>query len=252
MNTTKNTVLITGGSAGIGFEIAKQLSAKGNHVIIVGRNEERLQKAAAQLENVIAIKADVSNAEDIDRLVKRINNDFPELNIVINNAGRALIYNLATENVDAFDKAADEMLTNYLSVIRLNEKLIPQLKLQKNAAIVNVSSVLAFVPGSIATYSASKAALHSYTQALRIALGRVSDIKVFELMPPLVNTEFSAPIGGSNGIHPSVVAEQLLQGLEKDEYEIRVGQTEDIYRLYLSSPEAALNYLNENRQQVEA
>ena len=252
MKTTKNTVLITGGSAGIGFEIAKLFSQNGNHVIILGRNEERLKKAAVQLKNVTAIVSDVSNEADVNALVKTLVNDFPNLNIVINNAGRALVYNLASENVNGFDKAADEMLTNYLSVIRLNEKLLPLLKLQKDAAIVNVSSVVAFVPGSLATYSASKAALHSYTQALRIALGRVSDVKVFELMPPLVNTEFSAPIGGHNGIHPSVVAEKLMEGLENDEYEIRVGQTEDIYRLYLSSPTDALNYLNAHRQQVEA
>ncbi|MEI9935219.1 MAG: SDR family NAD(P)-dependent oxidoreductase [Ferruginibacter sp.] len=252
MKTTNNTILITGGSAGIGFEIAKLFSAKGNHVIILGRNEERLQKAAAQLKNATAIAEDVSNAADIDQLVKRLKDDFPNLNIVINNAGRALVYNLVTENVNAFDKAQDEMLTNYLSIIRLNEKLLPVLKQQKDAAIVNVSSVVAFVPGSLSTYSASKAALHSYTQALRIALEKVSGVKVFELMPPLVDTEFSAPIGGSNGIHPSVVAERLLTGLEKDEYEIHVGQTEDIYRLYLSSPQEALNFLNNHRQQVEA
>ncbi len=252
MKITNNTILITGGSAGIGFETAKLFSSKENHVIILGRNKERLQKAAEQLNNVTAIAADISNAQDVDQLVKRLNTDFPNLNIIINNAGRALVYNLATENVNAFDKAQDEMLTNYLSVIRLNEKLLPLLKQQKNAAIVNVSSVVAFVPGSLSTYSASKAALHSYTQSLRIAMERVSDIKVFELMPPLVDTEFSAPIGGSNGIHPSVVAERLLDSLEKDEYEIRVGQTEDIYRLYLSSPGEALNFLNSHRQQVEA
>ncbi len=252
MRTTKNTVLITGGSAGIGFEIAKLFSQTENHVIITGRDEERLKKASSKLQNVTAIVSDVSNEADVNALVKRLVSDFPELNIVINNAGRALVYNLTTENVHAFDKAADEMHTNYLSVIRLNEKLLPLLKLQKEAAIVNVSSVVAFVPGSLATYSASKAALHSYTQALRIALERVSDVKVFELMPPLVDTEFSAPIGGHNGIKPSVVAERFLEGLKKDEYEIRVGQTEDIYRLYLSSPSDALNYLNGHRQQVEA
>jgi len=251
MKSTQNTLLITGGSAGIGLEAAKLFSAKGNTVIILGRNKERLQKAAAQLKNVTAIAADVSNQEDVDQLVKRLNVDFPNLNMVINNAGRALVYNLATENVNAFDKAADEMLTNYLSIIRLNEKLLPLLKQQKDAAIVNVSSVVAFVPGSLSTYSASKAALHSYTQSLRIALAKVSGIKVFELMPPLVDTEFSAPIGGSKGIHPSIVAERLLTGLENDEYEIHVGQTEDIYRLFLSSPADALEFMNGHRQQVE-
>jgi uncharacterized oxidoreductase len=252
MKTTHNTVLVTGGSAGIGFEIARSFSKLGNQVIIIGRNSERLRNAASQLPGVTAIAADVSKESEVQALVERLGNDFPDLNIVINNAGQAWVYNLVTPDANAFDKAADEMLTNYLSVIRLNERLLPSLKLQKNAAIVNVSSVVAFVPGSLATYSASKAALHSYTQALRIALADVSDIKVFELMPPLVNTDFSAPIGGSSGFPPSVVAEALLSGFAKDEYEIRVGQTEEIYKLYLSSPTEALKFLNAHRKQVKA
>jgi uncharacterized oxidoreductase len=249
MNTSNNTILISGGSAGIGLALAKLLSEKGNTVIITGRNAERLQQAAATLKGVTPIVADISRAEDVERLVEQVYTDFPQLNMVINNAGRALVYSLATENIHAFEKAEDEMLTNYLSVIRLNEKLLPLLKKQETAAIVNVSSVVAFVPGSLATYSASKAALHSYTQSLRLALQKDTRVAVFELMPPLVDTEFSAPIGGKNGISPLAVAEQFLRALEQDQWEIRVGQTEDIYRLYLSSPEEALNAMNRTRTQ---
>jgi len=249
MKSTNNTVLISGGSAGIGFEIAKLLSEKGNHVIITGRNEDRLKQAAAKLKNVSTIVSDVSNAEDVQRLVKQINSDFPQLNMVINNAGRALVYDISEENGNAYEKAEDEMLTNYLSVIRLNEKVLPLLKKQDTAAIVNVSSVVAFVPGSLITYSASKAALHSYTQSMRLALKQETKINVFELMPPLVDTEFSAPIGGKNGISPVVVAEQFVAGMEQNEFEIRVGQTEDMYRLYLSSPEEAFRVMNQTRVQ---
>jgi uncharacterized oxidoreductase len=110
-----------------------------------------------------------------------------------------------------------------------------------------VSSIVAFVPGSLATYSASKAALHSYTQSLRIALEN-SSIKVFELMPPLVDTQFSAPIGGNKGISPRLVAEDLLTAFTNDNYEIRVGKTEDLYQLFLSSPAKALDYLRGERQ----
>ena len=248
MKTTNNTVLISGGSAGIGLEIAKLLSEKGNKVIITGRNEARLQQAASQLKSVSTIVSDVSNAGDVENLVSQIKSEFPDLNMVINNAGRALVYDITEENVNAFEKAEDEMLTNYLSIIRLNEKLLPVLKTNNNPTIVNVSSVVAFVPGALATYSASKAALHSYTRYLRLALKNVN-VKVFELMPPLVDTEFSAPIGGKNGIPASFVAEQFIAGLEEDNYEIRVGQTEDIYRLYLSSPEDALLAMNQRRTQ---
>lgn len=247
MKTTNNTILITGGSAGIGFEIAKLLSEKGNNIIITGRNEERLNQAASKLKNVKTIVSDVSNPEDVEQLVRQISTDFPKLNMVINNAGRALVYDIISEKANAFEKAEDEMLTNYLSIIRLNEKLLPLLKKQENPAIVNVSSIVAFVPSGLASYSASKAALHSYTQYLRLALSRETNVKVFELMPPLVDTEFSAPIGGKNGISPTQVAEEFITGLENDTFEIRVGQTEDMYRLYLSAPEEALKVMNQSR-----
>jgi len=248
MKITNNTVLITGGSAGIGLEIARTLSEKGNHVIITGRDKHRLHQASSTLKNATAIISDVSKEEDVNELVEKLKNDFPALNIVINNAGSAFLYNLSTDT-GAFYQAQEEMLTNYLSVIRLNEKLLPLLKNQPEAAIVNVSSIVAFVPGSLATYSASKAALHSYTQSLRIAL-EGSAVKVFELMPPLVNTEFSQAIGGQNGISPYAVAERLYEALEKDEYEIHVGQTENLYRLFLSSPAEALLLMNKNRKQL--
>ncbi|AYL96912.1 SDR family oxidoreductase [Mucilaginibacter celer] len=243
MKTSQNTILITGGSAGIGFEIAKQLSAKNNHVIIIGRNQERLDKAAAQLQNVTAIKADVSNVAEIDALVSRLQNDFPQLNVVINNAGAVQLNNLISG--DIFEKAQAEMFTNYLSIVRLNEKLLPSLQQQPEAAIVNVSSIVAFAPSiSLATYAATKAALHTYTRALRLAL-RNTTVKVFELMPPLVNTEFSAEIGGAErGIPASQVADEFIASLESDNYEIRVAGTEQFYRLYLSDPEAALKAIN--------
>jgi uncharacterized oxidoreductase len=246
MNATHNKILIIGGSAGIGFEIAKLLS-RDNKVIITGRNEQRLLKASADLKNVTAVVSDVSDAADVDRLVKLLYAEHPDLNIVINNAGKAFVYDLAAEGVDGFDKASQEMNTNYLSIIRLNEKLLPLLRRQASAAIVNVTSIVAIAPGArLATYAASKAALHSYTLSLRHSLAGTS-VKVFELLPPLVDTEFSTEIGGHKGIKPVVVAEDLLKGLKADVLEIRVGQTEEFYKFYLSSPEQAIAAMN-NRE----
>lgn len=244
MKTTKNTILITGGSAGMGFEFAKLFSAD-NKVIITGRNEQRLKTAASKLENVTAIVSDVSDADDVDKLVAKIYSEHRDLNVVINNAGKAFpIYSLADEGADAFKKGGEEMLVNYLSILRLNEKLLPLLRRQPEAAIVNVSSVGAIVPlALIPTYNATKAALHSYTLSLRLTLAGVSGVKVFEVMPPLVDTEFSAELG-DNGIAPSIVAEELLKAFEKDTFEVRVGQTEDLYRLYLSNPEQAMLVMN--------
>lgn len=254
MNTTNNTVLVTGGSAGIGFEIARLFLEKGNHVIITGRNNARLQHAAEALgnTNVTAIAADVTKEDDVNALVNRIQQNFAALNIVVNNAGAAYFYKL-DEKANAFAKAQEEILTNYLSIIRLNEKLLPLLKQQDEAAIVNVSSIVAFAGRhTLATYAASKAALHSYTNSLRIFLRRSSNIKVFELMPPLVNTEFSKEIGGEKGIAPHVVAEDLLSALENNQYEIHVGNTADFQKLYFSSPAEALNMMNPAEETAEA
>ncbi|KAA0991528.1 SDR family oxidoreductase [Dyadobacter aurulentus] len=244
MKTTGNTILITGGSAGIGFEIAKAFSERGNHVIITGRDKGRLENAAAKLENVTAVVSDVTSAPDVNALVARLKNDFPQLNVLINNAGRAAYYELA-EGKDAGQIAEDEMLTNYLSIIRLTDALLPQLKSVGEAAIVNVSSIAALVPNHIIpTYGASKAALHSYTQSLRISLGKSTSIKVFELLPPLVNTDFSQEIGGVNGIPPKQVADDLLEAFESDTQEIRVGRTAQLFELFLNSPSDALRAMN--------
>lgn len=249
MKTTQNTVLITGGSAGIGLAIAKALLLKGNHVIITGRNSARLEKALTELENVggkgniTAVSADVTREEDRDRLAATIRKDYPRLNILINNAGQAYVHNLLNDS-GASHKATEEMHTNFLGVIDLTEKLLPLLTLQPSAAIVNVTSVVAIAPGHrLPTYAASKAALHSYTQSLRITLEK-TPVLVFELMPPLVDTELSAPIGGHNGIPPQTVADGLLDALEKDEFEIHVGQTADLFQLFRSSPAAALEAMN--------
>ena len=244
MKTTGNTVLITGGSAGIGLALAERFIAEGNNVIITGRNEARLQAAAEKLGgNVTAIATDVSNTDEVEALVQKISKDFPNINVVINNAGAASAYKLDTE-ADAFENAQEEIVTNYLSVIRLTEKLLPVLKNQEESAVVNVSSIAAFVPNIyIPTYSASKAALHSYTQSLRLTIADTS-VKVFELMPPLVNTDFSKDIGGENGIAPSVLADDLIEAFTNNTFEIHTGATADIYKLNQSDPAVALHAMN--------
>jgi uncharacterized oxidoreductase len=243
MKTSQNTVLITGGSAGIGLEIAQEFLSAGNKVIITGRDEARLKRAKTQLPGVIAIACDVTNLAEVDQLTENLYKNFPSLNVVVNNAGRATVHHLS-ENTGAYEKAGEEIQTNYLSIIRLNEKLLPLLKKQPEAAIVNVSSIVAFVPNHrTSTYGASKAALHSYTLSLRLSLANTS-VKVFELMPPLVNTEFSQEIGGANGIPPSQVAEELFNAWAKNEYEIHVGKTAYIYDLSRSAPAEALLAMN--------
>lgn len=247
MNITNKTVLITGGGSGIGFQIAKLLSNKGNTVIITGRSEDRLKKAAAQLDNVHYVALDVNDEEGVNGLVAGITKEYGKLDVLINNAGQAFVHKL-DKREDTAKKAAQEIQTNYISIVSTIEKFLPLLSAQAEAAIVNVTSIVVFAPGiNLPTYAASKAALHSYTRALRHTL-RDTGIKVFELMPPLVNTELSAAIGGENGIAPEVVAQDLMDGFANDNYEIHVGNTADLYKLYLSSPEEALKVLNQGRE----
>ena len=243
MNIKNNTVLITGGGSGIGLETAKLLSKNGNKVIIVGRDEQKLREASEKVQNLVPIRCDITNAEEVDTLVDRIRIYHSDLNIVMNNAGKAYAYNLATENVRAFEKAREEMATNLLAPVRLTELTLPLLKQKKEAAIINISSIVSFAPGIIVpTYSATKAALHSYSQSLRLSLKK-SMVKVFEVLPPLVDTEFASTLTGEK-ISPSVVAEEILKGLETDQYEIHIGATAPLYRLFLSSPGEALNVIN--------
>ncbi|GAB3590402.1 SDR family oxidoreductase [Hymenobacter daeguensis] len=239
MNISNQTVLVTGGGSGIGLATAQLLLEKGNRVIITGRSEERLHKALAQLPGATAIAADLTDAASVARLVGRLNAEFGDLSMLINNAGQAYAYQLGV-GADAFAKASEEITTNYLAVIRLTEQLLPLLSRQPAAAIVNVTSIVVFAPGSaIPTYSASKAALRSYTQALRHTLAQSTNVQVFELLPPLVNTDFSTEIGGENGIPPQQVASELVAGLEQDVPEIMVGQTAQFYEFHRASPAEA-------------
>jgi uncharacterized oxidoreductase len=242
MNTANNTVLITGGGSGIGFETALLLAGQGNRVIITGRNKEKLEKAAALIPGATPIVADITDAAAVDSLVERIHRDFPELNMLFNNAAHAVAYTLSA-NADAYSKAAEEFNTNVLSVIRLTEKLWPVLEKQPNAAIVNITSIVSMVPGlRIPTYSATKAALHSYSLSLRVALSS-TNVKVFEVMPPLVDTEFAKELSGSK-MQPSTVASEIIDGIANDIYEIHIGVTAAFRQLYLQSPETALKHLN--------
>ena len=244
MKTSQNTILITGGGSGIGFETAKLFSQLGNTVIITGRNEEKLKAAARQLNNAHYIVADVTKNEDVNVLVREINTHFPGLNVLMNNAGRAILHDVSN-STDAASIAREEMETNYFAVLNLTNKLLPLLKSQSESAIINVSSIVAFAPGlSLPTYSASKAALHSYTQALRLSLSREPNVKVFELMPPLVDTEFAKDIPSDKKISPQEVAEALLQSLAVDRYEVRVASTENLYKNFLSQSDKAVLALN--------
>lgn len=232
MKTTGNTVFISGGSAGIGLAIARKLSAAGNRIIINGRYEERLQNALKELDNAIAIQGDLSVEADRVRIANELATKHPDVNLLINNAGAAFMNDLSDNNNHAAEKAYQEINTNYISVIHFTSLLLPQLLQQKDAAIVNISSIAVYRGNKyLPTYAASKAALHSYTQGLRDTFAENESLNVYEVYPPLVNTAFSAEIGGANGIPASEVADELFSALENNRFEVPVGETKKIHAL---------------------
>jgi len=232
MKITGNTVFISGGSAGIGLAIAKKLNEAGNNIIINGRSEERLQSALKELNHAVAIQGDLSVKADRIRIAQDLKMNYPKVNIIINNAGAAFINDLSDINNNSAEKAYQEINTNYISVIDFTALTLPLLLQQEEAAIVNVSSIVAFRSNKYTpTYAASKAALHSYTQGLRDTLAANEKLNVYEVYPPLVNTGFSAEIGGANGISPAEVADELFAALEKNQFEVPVGDTKKIHAL---------------------
>lgn len=188
MQMTGNTILITGGGSGIGEALAHRFHDLGNTVIIAGRRLDALEAAIGNRDNMHAMVFDIDNKPGIEDFARRIVADFPALNIVINNAG--IMRFEALDQVRDLSDAEATVTTNLLGPIRLINALTEHLIARENAAIVNVTSGLAFVPlVSTPTYSATKAALHSYTQSLRAALD--GKIEVIELAPPAVQTDLT-------------------------------------------------------------
>ena len=188
MKRTGNTILVTGGGSGIGQALAQRWHDAGNHVIITGRRRHALDNAIAGRERMSAYTLDVTAADGIDTFVSRLLAEHPALNVLVNNAGVYSAEKIASRR-DLAD-AERMIVTNVLGPIRMTNALIDHLSVQADAAMINVSSGLAFVPYPAApTYSATKAAIHSYTAAMRPLLE--GKVEVIEIVPPQVQTELS-------------------------------------------------------------
>lgn len=199
MKTLGNTMLITGGGSGIGAALAQRFHDAGNTVIIAGRRMEALQAARSDRPRIHAMTLDTDSAAGVAEFAARVTAEFPALNVLVNNAG-IMRFEALDRKRDLADAEAT-VTTNLLGPIRMIDALVDHLAAQPEAAIVNVSSGLAFVPLVAApTYSATKAAIHSYTVALRAALaGRV---EVIELAPPAVQTDLTPGQSNREGYLP--------------------------------------------------
>jgi uncharacterized oxidoreductase len=225
MNLNGNTILITGGSVGIGFVLAQALVRRGNRVLICGRRESRLMEAKTLEPALETFTCDVGDPAGRRELFRWATGIAPDLNMLINNAGVQhpidLLSNAAT--CDRFE----EIAINFEAPVHLSALFIPQLAGRPHAAIVNITSGLAFVPlAFIPVYCATKAAMHSFSMSLRHQL-RSTSIKVFEVAPPLVQSELHAhqPDGPANdeGMPTEEFVAACLKGLERDIYMNAVG-----------------------------
>ncbi|WP_085810774.1 SDR family oxidoreductase [Sphingomonas sp. TZW2008] len=213
MKTSGNTILMTGGGSGIGEALAHRFHDRGDTVIVVGRRQGALDRAAAGRERIHTRTLDVEDAAAVATFAKSIVADFPSLNVLFNNAGIMKFEDLTAPR-DLADAAAT-LAINVMGPIRLTDALIDHLARQPDAAIVTVTSGLAFVPLVAApTYSASKAAMHSYTVSLRTQLA--GKVEVIELAPPGVQTDLTPGQANRPGYMPldafaDAVAAQFAQ-----------------------------------------
>lgn len=192
MNLSDNTILITGGTSGIGRALAEAFHRRGNQVIIAGRRQALLEEITAACPGMRGMRLDVQDEAAVAAFAADVRQQFPGLNVLVNNAGISRPEDLTADPLD-LSVARSIIQTNITSVLQLTALLLPTLQQQPDSTIIITTSGLAFVPfARFPTYSASKAFLHSWLQSLRFQL-RETSVKVLELVPPYVQTELGGP-----------------------------------------------------------
>jgi len=247
MNLKNKTILITGGASGIGLEAAKQLFALGNKVIITGRNLSKLEAVKKQFPEITVIQSDASKEEDAIALYEKVK-ALGGIDVLYNNAGVGVPpLNLGIPSEKHLQGAVYEMEVNYFGVIRLNNLFLDMLKSRDEAAIINTTSILSIIPSVLeATYSASKTALAFYTKSLRSHLKSIkSNVKVFELLPPLVDTDMVAERKDKK-MNADLFVRELIKGLQKDKLTIRIGDSKSLFLLNRLAPDKAYQLVNKS------
>ena len=240
MKLTGRTILITGGSAGIGLAFALKFLELGNEVIVTGRRQAVLDQLKAKHPKLHTIQSDVTDPAQIAALAARVKADFPKLDVLMNNAGIMRSKNLKSPEADLTGLTV-EMDINVGGVIRMTSAFIDILTANKGT-VINVSSGLAFVPLPPAPiYCATKAAIHSYTQSLRFQLEETG-VEVIELMPPAVKTDLTAELAenGASMITTDELLKQSFASLKSGALEIWPGQTKQLAILRRLAP----NFIN--------
>ena len=230
MKMSGNAFLITGGATGIGYSIAKYFHERDNKVLICGRREDRLAQAAEALPGIQTIKCDVVNPDDRDALFAYVQRSFQDMNILINNAGVQRDIDLTKGTTD-FDSGDNEIRVNLEAPIQLSALFTSFLSGRDNAAIINISSGLAFMPdfaSGMPVYCATKAGLHAFSIAQRKQLASLG-IRVIEIIPPMVESELNMEgrkkrnmLKSPHMLSSDEFVEKAFAKMEQDEDEIRL------------------------------
>jgi uncharacterized oxidoreductase len=237
MNVAENTVLITGGSSGIGLALAKRFLSLKNKVIITGRNAGKLRQIENEFPEMITFEGDVADKNSLDDLVLFVEQHHADLNILVNNAAIQYNYNFIDEPNLTY-KIDYEVSVNITAPMKLTGLLLPLLMKNRNSALVNVSSGLFIAPKrSASVYCASKSAIHSFTKTLRYQL-EATNTKVFEIIPALVDTPMTEGRGKSK-ISPEQLVEEFFRNFQADKYESYIGKTKLLRFISRVSPKLA-------------
>ena len=225
MKLDSSTVLVTGGATGIGFAFAERFAKAGSTVIVCGRREDALREAKTKVPSLHTIRCDVGDEADRVALAKRALAEFPALNVLVNNAGIQRRARFA-DDAAPWAEREREIAINFAAPAHLTALLVPHLVKQPNAAVVNVTSGLAFVPAVFApVYCATKAAMHSLTVSLRHDLAKKS-VEVVEIIPPAVDTDLGGKGLHTQGVPLAEFADAVWKALERGETEIGYGFSE--------------------------
>ena len=243
MKLSGNTILITGGSSGLGLEISKQLIQRKNKVLICGRSKQKLEEAQRQLPELGIFQCDLSDKNQCASLVRWISEEHPELNVLINNA--AIVHKTNFFGTDGIIEMAElEIKTNFLAPIRLTQQLYPIVQKNNTPAILNITTGLIYTPrADYPFYNATKSALHAFTQVMR-KQSEGSTLETIEIMFPAVNTPWHKGNPPKIAISPQKAVEGMIKGLEKDKPEIRVAGAKLLYLVSRVAPKFAFKKVN--------
>jgi len=242
-----NKIIITGATRGIGLAMLDKFHQLDNQIIAVARNQKALIELSNNYEGITTIQCDLSKQDSIDELVKEIINQHKDVNTLINNAGvQVNFYDFKFgDESDSLIKIKDEIQINLTAPIELAYMLIPIIIKNENASIINVSSGLAFSPKKSApVYCGTKAGIHIFSKALRYQYEN-SNLKIFEIIPPLVETDMTKG-RGKGKLTPSQLVEEFLKAYRKDKYEVNIGKTKLLRFIKRISPKIADNILKNN------